>query len=184
MPEQKTLKRAAADKRAGKSASTQAGEFVKEQVDKVRAGKHGVRSPKQAIAIGLSEARRAGVDLKPPKKGATSEATRKKAQKDSAAGKHEGAAKKSASKESSAKRSRVSESVLKRESKGRGVVGGDVEAGEVGGGQAASSEPLGRSQKGRCDEGRGWTLRCREKGRANAGVARASLSLRLAKRQQ
>ncbi|MGF6290235.1 DUF6496 domain-containing protein [Paraburkholderia youngii] len=117
MPEQKTLKRAAADKSAGKSASTQAGEFVKEQVDKVRAGKHGVRSPKQAIAIGLSEARRAGVDLKPPKKGATSEATRKKAQKDSAAGKHVGAAKKSASKESSAKRSRVSESVLKRESK-------------------------------------------------------------------
>ncbi|APA88330.1 DNA-binding protein [Paraburkholderia sprentiae WSM5005] len=117
MPEQKTMKRAAADKRAGKSASTQAGEFVKEQVDKVRAGKHGVRSPKQAIAIGLSEARRAGVDLKPPKKGAASEATRKKAQKDSAAGKHEGAAKKSASKESSAKRSRVSENVLKRESK-------------------------------------------------------------------
>ncbi|MBB5464621.1 membrane protein involved in colicin uptake [Paraburkholderia sp. Clong3] len=117
MPEQKTLKRAEADKRAGKSASTQAGEFVKEQVDKVRAGKHGVRSPKQAIAIGLSEARRAGVDVKPPKKGATSEATRKKAQKDSAAGKHEGAAKKSASKESSAKRSRVSESVLERESK-------------------------------------------------------------------
>jgi hypothetical protein len=117
MPEQKTLKRAAADKRAGKSASTQAGEFVKEQVDKVRAGKHGVRSAKQAIAIGLSEARRAGVDLKPPKKGATNEATRKKAQKDSAAGKHEGAAKKSASKESSAKRSRVSTSVLKRESK-------------------------------------------------------------------
>jgi hypothetical protein len=117
MPEQKTLKRAAADKRAGKSASTQAGEFVKEQVDKVRAGKHGVRSAKQAIAIGLSEARRAGVDVKPPKKGATSEATRKKAQKDSAAGKHEGAAKQTASKESSAKRSRVSESVLKREGK-------------------------------------------------------------------
>ena len=117
MPEQKTLKRAAADKRAGKSASTQAGEFVKEDVDKVRAGKHGVRSPKQAIAIGLSEARRAGVDVKPPKKGATSEATRKKAQKDSAAGKHDGAAKKTASKESSAKRARVSESVLKRESK-------------------------------------------------------------------
>ncbi|KXU85124.1 DNA-binding protein [Paraburkholderia monticola] len=117
MPEQKTLKRAAADKRAGKSASTQAGEFVKEQVDKVRAGKHGVRSAKQAIAIGLSEARRAGVDLKPPKKGATSEATRKKAQKDSAAGQHEGAAKKSASNESSAKRSRVSTSVLKREGK-------------------------------------------------------------------
>lgn len=116
MPEQKTLKRAAADKRAGKSASTQAGEFVKEQVDKVRAGKHGVRSAKQAIAIGLSEARRAGVDLKPPKKGTTTEATRKKAQKDSVAGKHAGAAKTSASKESSAKRSRASTSALKRES--------------------------------------------------------------------
>ncbi|HEX3380232.1 MAG TPA: DUF6496 domain-containing protein [Paraburkholderia sp.] len=116
MPEQKTLKRATADKRAGKSASTQAGEFVKEQVDKVRAGKHGVRSAKQAIAIGLSEARRAGVDLKPPKKGTTTEATRKKAQKDSVAGKHAGAAKTSASKESSAKRSRASTSALKRES--------------------------------------------------------------------
>jgi len=92
MPEKKTLKRAEADKRAGKSASTQAGEFVKEQVDKVRAGKHGVRSPKQAIAIGLSEARRAGVDLKAPKKGSTSEATRKKAEKDSAAGHKKGAA--------------------------------------------------------------------------------------------
>ncbi len=93
MPEKKTVKRAEADKRAGKSASTQAGEFVKEQVDKVRAGKHGVRSPKQAIAIGLSEARRAGVDLKAPKKGAASEATRKKAEKDSAAGQKKSAAK-------------------------------------------------------------------------------------------
>jgi len=69
MPEQKTIKRAQADKRAGKASSTQAGEFVKEQVDKVRAGKHGVRSAKQAIAIGLSEARRAGVAVKSPKKG-------------------------------------------------------------------------------------------------------------------
>src|SRR5258708_35088197 len=60
MPEQKTIKRAQADKRAGKASSTQAGEFVKEQIDKVRAGKHGVRSARQAIAIGLSEARRAG----------------------------------------------------------------------------------------------------------------------------
>jgi hypothetical protein len=116
MPEKKTLKRAEADKRAGKSASTQAGEFIKEQVDKVRAGKHGVRSPKQAIAIGLSEARRAGVDLKPPKKGATSEATRKKAEKDSAAGQHKSTARKSASTESKAKRSRASTDALKRES--------------------------------------------------------------------
>jgi len=58
MPEKKTLARAKEDKREGKSASTQAGEFVKEQIDKIRAGKHGARSAKQAIAIGLSEARR------------------------------------------------------------------------------------------------------------------------------
>src|ERR1700754_2049665 len=66
MPETKTLRRAEADKRAGKSASTQAGEFVKEEVESVRGGKHGVRSAKQAIAIGLSKARREGIALKPP----------------------------------------------------------------------------------------------------------------------
>jgi hypothetical protein len=80
MPEKKTIERAENDKRQGKSASTQAGEFVKEQVDKIRAGKHGARNTKQAIAIGLSEARRAGVDLKPPAKGKTSEKTRKSAE--------------------------------------------------------------------------------------------------------
>ncbi|MFM0074213.1 DUF6496 domain-containing protein [Paraburkholderia sediminicola] len=116
MPEQKTIKRAQADKRTGKASSTQAGEFVKEQIDKVRAGKHGVRSARQAIAIGLSEARRAGVAVKSPKKGATSEATRKKAQKDNAAGQHKGVAKKSASSESTAKRSRAATNALKRES--------------------------------------------------------------------
>ena len=113
MPEQKTLKRAAADKRAGKASSTQAGEFVKEQIDRVRAGKHGVRSARQAIAIGLSEARRAGVAVKSPKKGAASEATRKKAATDNAAGQHRSTAKKSA--ESTAKRSRASTNALKRE---------------------------------------------------------------------
>ncbi|SDR38678.1 hypothetical protein SAMN05443245_5363 [Paraburkholderia fungorum] len=116
MPEQKTLKRAQADKRAGKAPSTQAGEFVKEQVDKVRAGKHGVRSAKQAIAIGLSEARRAGVAVKSPKKGTASEATRKKADKDNAAGQHKSTARKSASTESTAKRSRAATDALKRES--------------------------------------------------------------------
>ena len=77
MPDKATLKRAAADKRAGKSASTQAGEFVKEEIDHVREGKHGVKSAKQAIAIGLSKARRAGVALKQPKAGTTSAAARK-----------------------------------------------------------------------------------------------------------
>lgn len=118
MPERKTLARAQADKRAGKSPSTQAGEFVKEEIDHVRAGKHGVRSAKQAVAIGLSKARRAGVELKPPKKGATSEATRKKAEKDSATG--QGKARSSANKETKAKRSRTTTAVLQRES-GRGA---------------------------------------------------------------
>lgn len=79
MPRKTTMEKAAADKRAGKSASTQAGEFVKEEIDDIRKGKHGARSAKQAIAIGLSKARRAGVDLKPPPKGKVSEKTRKSA---------------------------------------------------------------------------------------------------------
>src|SRR5690349_15050326 len=117
MPEKKTLKRAADAKRAGKSASTQAGAFVKEQIDHIREGKHGAKSARQAIAIGLSEARRSGVALKAPKKGTTSEATRKKAAKDSAAGQHKGATSaKRASTESKAKRSAASTRVLKRES--------------------------------------------------------------------
>ena len=86
MPERKTLQRAARDKKQGKSPSTQAGEFVREEIDHVREGKHGVKSAKQAVAIGLSKARRAGVDMKPPAKGKTSTATRKKAEKDYEAG--------------------------------------------------------------------------------------------------
>lgn len=80
MPEKKTIKRAQKDKRQGKSPSTQAGEFVHEEITHIRQGKHGAKSAKQAIAIGLSKARRAGVDLKPPKKGQTSEKTRKSAE--------------------------------------------------------------------------------------------------------
>jgi len=77
MPDQKTISKARADKRAGKSPSTQAGEFVHDEIDKIRQGEHGARSAKQAIAIGLSEARRAGVDLPPQKRGTTSERSRK-----------------------------------------------------------------------------------------------------------
>ncbi|MBZ9848938.1 DUF6496 domain-containing protein [Mesorhizobium sp. CA14] len=80
MPDKKTIEKAREDKREGKSASTQAGEFVHAEIDKVRQGKHGARSTKQAIAIGLSEARRAGVDLPPPKKGDVKESTRKSAE--------------------------------------------------------------------------------------------------------
>jgi hypothetical protein len=73
MPEKKTIERAKKDKAEGKAPTTQAGEFVREEMDHIREGKHGARSPQQAIAIGLSKARRAGVDLPPPKKGTTSE---------------------------------------------------------------------------------------------------------------
>ncbi len=81
MPERKTIERAREDAREGKSPSTQAGEFVREEMEHVRQGKHGARSPQQAIAIGLSKARRAGVKLPPPKRGKTSERTRKQAER-------------------------------------------------------------------------------------------------------
>lgn len=80
------VKRAERDLRRGKSASTAAGEFVKEEIEHVRQGKHGARSAKQAIAIGLSKARRAGVPLGTPAKGRTSERTRKQAMREEAAG--------------------------------------------------------------------------------------------------
>src|SRR4029450_9250182 len=69
MPEKETIERAREDEREGKSPSTQAGEFVREEMEHIREGKHGARSPQQAIAIGLSKARRAGVKLPPPKRG-------------------------------------------------------------------------------------------------------------------
>src|SRR3954469_17536565 len=88
MPEKRTVRRAQKDKREGKAPTTQAGEFVREEIEHVRAGKHGVRSSKQAIAIGLSKARRAGVKLPAPKRGAASTSTRRKAAQDNAAGSH------------------------------------------------------------------------------------------------
>ena len=107
MPKQETIKRARRDKRQGKSPGTQAGEFVHDEIKKIRKGEHGARSAKQAIAIGLSEARRAGVDLKPPKKGTTSERTRKNAERAYEKGqKHEPI---------SRKRSRAGVKALKRE---------------------------------------------------------------------
>src|SRR3990172_12954032 len=82
MPEKKTLERARRDKRQGKAPSTQAGEFVREEMEHVREGKHGARSTKQAIAIGLSKARRAGVKLPAPKAGQASARTRQQAKRD------------------------------------------------------------------------------------------------------
>jgi hypothetical protein len=107
MPEKETLERAEEDKREGKAPSTQAGEFVREEVEHVRKGKHGARSTKQAIAIGLSKARRAGVKL-PAKKG-TSKRTQKQATRDIRKGESAGKAKKSA------KRARATLGALKRE---------------------------------------------------------------------
>lgn len=82
MPDKSTVEAAEKDLREGKSASTAAGEFVHEEIEHVREGKHGARSPQQAIAIGLSKARRAGIPLKPPARGKTSEITRKRSERD------------------------------------------------------------------------------------------------------
>src|SRR2546423_14500097 len=79
MPEKETIERAARDRREGKAPSTQAGEFVREEMHHIREGKHGARSAKQAVAIGLSKARRAGVPLRPPRKGRVSAKTRRSA---------------------------------------------------------------------------------------------------------
>ena len=86
MPERATLERARRDAAEGKAPSTQAGEFVREEMHHIREGKHGARNAKQAIAIGLSKARRAGVSLPPPEKGSTSAQTRRKARQDLAKG--------------------------------------------------------------------------------------------------
>jgi hypothetical protein len=79
MPRKETVEKARQDAREGKAPSTQAGEFVREEIEKIREGEHGARSPQQAIAIGLSEARRAGVKLPPPKKGRAKRRTRRSA---------------------------------------------------------------------------------------------------------
>ena len=110
MPEKETIERARQDKREGKSPTTQAGEFVREEIHHIREGKHGARSTKQAIAIGLSKARRAGVDLPPPKKGKTSERMRKSAERAYARGHGE-----PPKRPPSAKRSRAIHRALERE---------------------------------------------------------------------
>lgn len=111
MPERETIQRAEEDKQEGKSPSTQAGEFVREEMHHIREGKHGAESTKQAIAIGLSKARRAGVKLPAPKRGKTSSRVRKQAQRDLEKGKP------SSRKTASAKRSRAVWKALRR--KGR-----------------------------------------------------------------
>ena len=105
MPEEETLERAREDEREGKSPSTQAGEFVREEMEHIREGKHGARSPEQAIAIGLSKARRAGVKLPPPKRG------KQRTKRDLTKGRDGGR------KKPSLKRSRATKRALKRESR-------------------------------------------------------------------
>jgi len=111
MPDKKTLERARRDKRQGKSAGTQAGEFVREEIHHVREGKHGARSAKQAIAIGLSKARRAGIALPPPKRGQASARTRKSAARDLRRGRS------GRKPTTSATRARAAKRALKRESR-------------------------------------------------------------------
>src|SRR5688500_16181104 len=110
MPEKQTVERAKKAKRQGKAASSQAGEFVREEMHHIREGKHGARSTKQAIAIGLSKARRAGVDLPPPKKGAVSEKTRRSAERAYQSGRR-------GKSRPSPRRSRATEGALKREAR-------------------------------------------------------------------
>jgi len=104
VPEKRTIERARKAKREGKAPSTQAGEFVREEIEHIREGKHGARSTKQAIAIGLSQARRAGVKLPPPEN--ASKETREQAKRD---------LRKAGKKTKSAKRSRATLKALKKE---------------------------------------------------------------------
>jgi hypothetical protein len=110
MPEKETIEKAKRAKSKGKSSSTQAGEFVREEIHHVRAGKHGARSTKQAIAIGLSKARRAGVDLPPPEKGSVSESTRRNAARAYESGRR-------GKRTRSSRRSKATAGALKREGK-------------------------------------------------------------------
>jgi hypothetical protein len=110
MPEQQTLRRAQRDEEEGKAPTTQAGEFIREEMHHIREGKHGARSTKQAIAIGLSKARRAGVKLPPPRKGQVSEKTRRSAESAYRRGQSHAKV--------SAKRSRATETALRREGRG------------------------------------------------------------------
>jgi Family of unknown function (DUF6496) len=109
MPDEEVVERAHEDAREGKSPSTQAGEFVREEMHHIREGKHGARSPQQAIAIGLSKARRAGVKLGPPKSGSVSSEVREQAERDTRRGQTSSRSK------PSIKRSRATEKALKRE---------------------------------------------------------------------
>jgi hypothetical protein len=113
MPDEATTRKAQEDLREGKSPTTAAGEFIHEEIEHVREGKHGARSPQQAIAIGLSKARRAGIPVKPPAKRKTSESTRQKAERDYEKGQTDP----QTSEEGTTKRGRSRMEAMKREPK-------------------------------------------------------------------
>ena len=138
MPEKKTMAEARKAKRQGKSPSTQAGAFVHEEIEHIREGKHGARSAKQAIAIGLSKARRAGVKLPPPPKSASAR-TKQGAKRDSArAGK--------TTRPSARDRGRRRRRWPRAE--GVGIDGGPVAPGQGGREAAAGQSPQGRGEEG------------------------------------
>jgi hypothetical protein len=155
MPEKETLERAHEDAREGKSPSTQAGEFVREEMDHIREGKHGAASAKQAIAIGLSKARRAGVKLAPPKKGKASARVRKQASRDTRKGQSSSRGK------TSRTRSRATSGALKRSS--RATSGALKRKGH----SAASHRALSRQAKSTAKK-RGATARHRSAVKAAA----------------
>lgn len=124
MPETKTVRKAKRAKRAGKAPTTQAGEFVREEIKSIRRGEHGARSTKQAIAIGLSKARRAGVKLKPPKEGEAKKRTVESAKRAYHKGQTEPSSK------TNPRRSRAITQALKREGR-----------------EAASTESLSRQAR-------------------------------------
>jgi hypothetical protein len=134
MPDPETIERAERDKEQGKSPSTQAGEFVREEMHHIREGKHGARSPQQAIAIGLSKARRAGVKLAPPKAGPATNRVRKQAERDLTKGR-------SGNRTVSPRRSRATENALKRESR-----------------SSASKSALSRQTRGAAGRRGHWSL--------------------------
>ncbi len=145
MPEKQTLQRAREDAREGKSPSTQAGEFVREEIHHIREGKHGAASPKQAIAIGLSKARRAGVKLKPPTRGKTSASTRQKAARDLEKGQSHSPRK------ASPRRSRARKQALKKEGRQGRFAPGSFAAGTLGSKQARIQVKPQRGRQGQPD---------------------------------
>ncbi len=159
MAEEKTLKRARRDAQEGKAASTQAGEFVREEIEHIREGKHGARSTKQAIAIGLSKARRAGVPLPPPEKEKTSEKTRKSAERAYEKGQ--------AHDPISPRRSEAREMALKQESREAATPYGTFAPGPG----FRCSENAGRAlrcgTKSGPHQGTSWTIRSGQKGGKN-----------------